>query len=358
MIGRSAVLTIIATCLASTLLTGLMRRYLVRRRILDHPNERSSHSVPTPLGGGIGIVVVFLLTVLWLMQRGAISSNLTWALVGGGLTIAVAGILGDFFRISASLRLLIHFLAAGWALWRLGGMGPLDLGWTIWDWGWIGHLIGLIGLIWMVTLYNYMDGINGLAGMEAVFVGGFGGLFLVASGMAGLSQVPFALAGAGAGFLLWNFPIARIFMGDVGSGFLGFVFGVLAISSGQERPGLLWCWLILLSVFVADATLTLIRRLTGGARWSEPHRTSAYQHAARQWGHSKVTLTLAAINIAWLLPLARAAHVWPAVAPLLAMVGLAPLVYMAFRYGAGREYSFQNLRAPEREDRVTADSQA
>jgi Fuc2NAc and GlcNAc transferase len=348
---------ILVAFVAAALLTGLARHYLLRRKILDIPNERSSHSVPTPLGGGMAIVVVFLLTVLWLMQRGAISSNLTWALVGGGLTIAAAGILGDFFRVSASLRLLIHFLAAGWALWRLDGMGPLHLGRVVWDWGWVGHIVGLVGLVWMVTLYNYMDGINGLAGIEAVFVGGFGGLFLAASGMAGLSQVALALAGASAGLLVWNFPIARVFMGDVGSGFLGFAFGILAISSGKERPGLLWCWLILLSVFVADATLTLIRRLASGSRWSEPHRTSGYQHAARRWGHSKVTLTIAAVNIAWLLPLAWAARIRPAVAPLLAAVALTPLVYMAFRHGAGREYSFQNLRAPEREDRVTADSQ-
>jgi Fuc2NAc and GlcNAc transferase len=348
---------IIVTFAATALLTGLVRYFLLRRRILDIPNERSSHSVPTPLGGGIGIVVVFLLTVLWLMQRGAISSNLTWALVGGGLTIAAAGVLGDFFRVSASLRLLIHFLAAGWALWRLDGMGPLHLGWVVWEWGWVGQLVGLVGLVWMVTLYNYMDGINGLAGMEGVFVGGFGGLFLAASGMAGLAQVALALAGASAGLLVWNFPVAKIFMGDVGSGFLGFMFGVLAISSGKERPGLLWSWLILLSVFVADATLTLIRRLAGGARWSEPHRSSAYQHAARRWGHSKVTLTIAAVNIAWLLPLAWAARIRPAVAPLLAAGALAPLVYMAFRYGAGREYSLHKLPAPKRDDRVTAGSQ-
>ena len=342
-------LIIIIALLASTLLTGLVRRYLRRRKVLDIPNGRSSHSVPTPRGGGISIVVVFLLTVLLFMQRNAISSDVTLALVGGGLTVAAAGILGDFFRVSAWLRLMLHFLAAGWALWRLDGMGPLHLGWVIWEWGWLGHLFGLVGLVWMTNLYNYMDGINGLAGMEGVCVGGFGGLFLAGSGMTGLAEVALALAGASAGFLVWNFPITKVFMGDVGSGFLGFVFGVLAISSGKERPGLLWCWFILLSVFIVDATLTLIRRWIAGARWCEPHCTSAYQHAARRWGHSKVTLTIAAVNVVWLFPLGWGARVWPAVAPLFAVVALVPLVYAAFRYAAGQEHPPQKLRASKPE---------
>ena len=219
--------------------------------------------------------------------------------------MAAVGFLDDHFRVSAWLRLLIHFAAAGWALWQLNGMGPLHLGWIIWDWGWVGQLVALVGLVWMINLYNFMDGIDGIAGLEALCASGLGGLLLAWSGLGGLAEAALVLAGASAGFLVWNWPPAKIFMGDVGSGFLGFVFGVLAISSAKERPWLLWPWLILLSVFIVDSTLTLMRRLITGARWYEAHCSHAYQHAARRWGsHSKVTLTIAAVNVVWLFPLA------------------------------------------------------
>jgi Fuc2NAc and GlcNAc transferase len=334
--GIDVLLTVVAF-LATALLTALVRRYLFRRKAMDIPNERSSHSVPTPRGGGVGIVVVFLLIVLLFIQRGAMSSNLGWALIAGGLAVAVAGFLDDHFRVSAWLRLLIHFAAAAWALWRLDGMGPLHLGWISWDWGWVGQILALGGLVWMINLYNFMDGIDGLAGLEALCVSALGGLLLAWSGLGGLSGGALALAGASAGFLVWNWPPAKVFMGDVGSGFLGFVFGVLVISSAKERPWLLWPWLILLSVFIVDSTITLMRRFTTGARWYEAHCNHAYQHAARRWGsHAKVTLTIAAVDVAWLFPLGWGACVWPAAGPLFAAVAVAPLVYTAFRYDAGR----------------------
>ncbi len=349
---------IIVAFLASALLTALMRRYLVRRRVLDVPNARSSHSAPTPRGGGVSIVLVFLLAVLLFVQSGTLSGSVGWALTGGGLAVAVAGFLDDHFRVSAWLRLLIHFAAAGWALWQLNGIGPLHLGSFSWDWGWVGQLLALVGLVWMINLYNFMDGIDGLAGLEALCAGGLGGLLLAWSGLGGLADGALALVGASAGFLVWNWPPARIFMGDAGSGFLGFVFGVLAIASAKEQPWLIWPWLILLSVFIVDSTFTLIRRLIAGARWYEAHCSHAYQHAARRWGsHAKVTLTIAAVNVAWLFPLAWGACVWPVAGPLFAVVAMAPLVYMAFRYDAGQEPSVRQAVRSTTEVRAGLDSQ-
>lgn len=346
---------IVVSFLGSALVTLLVRHYLVRQRILDIPNARSSHLAPTPRGGGVSIVVVFLSAVLLFVLKGAISTGLGSALIGGGLAVAAAGFLDDHSRVSAWLRLLIHFAAAGWALWRLDGMGPLHLGWIIWDWGWAGQLLALVGLVWMINLYNFMDGIDGLAGLEALCASGLGGLLLASSGLGGLAEAAMALAGASAGFLVWNWPPAKIFMGDVGSEFLGFVFGVLAISSAKERPWLIWPWLILLSVFVVDSIVTLIRRLITGVRWYEAHCSHAYQHAARQWGsHSKVTLTIAAVNVVWLFPLAWGACVWPAAGPVFAVVALAPLVCAVFRYDAGRDTSAKEVTRPEAEVRVPA----
>lgn len=294
------------------------------------------------------MVVVFLSAILLLAARGAISYPVGRALTGGGLAVALAGFLDDHFRVSVRLRLAIHFAAAGWALWQLNGMGPLHLGWTTWNWGGLGELIALIGLVWMINLYNFMDGIDGIAGVEAVCVGCLGGLLLVSTGLGGLAGGAWALAGASAGFLVWNWPPARIFMGDVGSGFLGFVFGVLAIASAKEQPWLLWGWLILLSVFIVDSTMTLVRRLLTGARWSEAHCSHAYQHAARTWSsHSKVTVTIAVVNVLWLFPLAWGAGVWRATGPLFAALAIAPLVYMAWLYHAGHDSSTRRSVAAE-----------
>jgi Fuc2NAc and GlcNAc transferase len=148
-------------------------------------------------------------------------------------------------------------------------------------------------------------------------------------------------------------------MGDVGSGFLGFVFGVLAIASAKERPLLSWPWLILLSVFIVDSTVTLIRRLIRGTLWYEAHCSHAYQHAARRWGsHSRVTVTIAAVNVAWLFPLAWGACVWPGLGPLFALVALAPLVYLAFRYDAGQDTSAAPVAPSATEVRAAVGSQA
>ncbi len=351
-------LTIVFAFLASASLTALVRRYLLRRKVLDIPNGRSSHSLPTPRGGGLSIVVVFLGIVLRFAHRGAISASLGSALIWGGLAVAGVGFLDDHFPIPARVRLLVHFAAAGWALWKLNGMGPLHLGWIIWNWGWVGQLVALVGLVWMINLYNFMDGIDGIAGVEAVCASGLGGLLLAWSGLGGLAECALVLAAASAGFLVWNWPPARIFMGDVGSGFLGFVFGVLAIASAKERPWMLWPWLILLSIFIVDSIVTLLRRLLTGARWYQAHCSHAYQHAARRWGsHSKVTLTIAAVNVAWLFPLAYGACVWPAAAPLFAVVALAPLVYTAFRYDAGQDTSATEAVCSEAQARVAVDSE-
>jgi Fuc2NAc and GlcNAc transferase len=355
----AVIYTLITAFFASVGLTALVRMYLVKRGILDIPNGRSSHSVPVPRGGGISIVAVFLLGVVLLLQRQAVSNSLAWALVGGGVALGTVGFLDDHFQISAWLRLAIHFAAAGWAIWRLGGIAPLPLGSGSLDWGWIGQLLALVGLVWFINLYNFMDGIDGLAGMEAVCASGLGGLLLLRSGLGGYAEDAWLLAAASGGFLVWNWPPAKIFMGDVGSGFLGFVLGVFALSSAKVQPVLFWPWLIQLSAFIVDPTVTLIRRLITGERWYEAHRSHAYQHAARRWGsHSKVTLAITALNVAWLFPLAWGAYAYPMAGPIFTVIAVSPLVYLAFRFDAGRSELSPAGKCPESEVGVDLDSQS
>ena len=318
--------------------TGRLRVVLVGRGLLDIPNARSSHSRATPRGGGLGIVLTFLAATCFLWFRGSLPTGVFHGILIGGGTIAVAGFVDDVVSLPFWAKGLIHIAAASWAISCLGRLAPLNLGWVTWEWGRIGQVVSVLGVVWMTNLYNFMDGIDGMAGMEAACASGLGGLVLLCGGLDGLAAGAFALTGASAGFLVWNWQPAKIFMGDVGSGFVGFVFAVLALASAKEHPWLFWPWLILLSVFIVDSTLTLTRRLIAGARWYEAHRSHAYQHAAQRYAsHSRVTLTIGAVNIAWLFPLALGACVWKAAAPLFAVVAMAPLVYLALRFGAGQD---------------------
>jgi len=287
-------------------LTAVLRQYALRRQLLDVPNARSSHVVPTPRGGGVAIVVVMLglLPLLWWYE--AANASLVWALLGAGLLVALIGFADDHGHIAARWRLLGHFVAALWALAWLGGLPPLTLFGMTLALGWLGNLLGLLFLVWMLNLYNFMDGIDGIASIQAISVC-LGALvcyaFVVLSDGTRLGDVELLLAAAVAGFCCWNFPRARIFMGDAGSGFLGIVLGVLALGAAWAVPQLFWSWLILLGVFVVDATFTLLRRLLRGEAVYQAHRSHAYQVAARRFGrHVPVTVAVGLINLGWLLP--------------------------------------------------------
>lgn len=322
-------------------LTGALRRYALARSLMDIPNARSSHSVPTPRGGGVAIVVSFLLALPLMAGMGFIAWPLAWALLGAGSGIAVLGFLDDHGHIAARWRLLGHFTAAIWALFWLGGLPPLAMfGFTA-DLGWFGHALAAVYLVWLLNLYNFMDGIDGIASVEAICVCMGGALLYSLLGIAGVTQppewvVPLLLAAAVAGFLFWNFPPARIFMGDAGSGFLGITLGVLSLQAAWIAPQLLWSWLILLGVFIVDATFTLLRRLLRGDKVYEAHRSHAYQYASRQYGrHLPVTLVVGGINILWLLPIA----LWVGLGGIDGLLGLliayVPLLGLAVKYHAG-----------------------
>ena len=285
----AAVLTLI--------LTGFIRRQALARAMLDHPNHRSLHSAPTPRGGGIGIVVTVLAYGVYALVTDIIDLPLALALVGGGGMIAAVGTADDIWSLSAEIRLAVHFAAAAWAVWWLGGLPSIDLGILRAEVGLAGGVFAVVLLVWMTNLYNFMDGIDGLAAVEAISIAAGGGILLLVVPATGLAGIAFVIAGAAVGFLYWNWQPARIFMGDGCSGFLGFVFGVLAIASENVRAVPLLAWFILACVFVMDATITIFRRLRGG-KWREAHRTHAYQRAVLYGlSHSRVALAVAAANL-------------------------------------------------------------
>ncbi|WP_313296025.1 glycosyltransferase family 4 protein [Pseudomonas sp.] len=320
----------------SWLMTAGLRRYALERSVMDVPNARSSHTVPTPRGGGVAIVLSFLLALFGFMLTGTSQIDALVALGGAGSLIAVIGFMDDHGHIAARWRLLGHFIAAGWMLVWLGGLAPLTIfGWQV-DLGWLGGLLAAVYLVWLLNLYNFMDGIDGIASVEAITVCLGAALLYVLAGLHAFTALPLLLAAAVGGFLFWNFPPAKIFMGDAGSGFLGIVLGGLSLQAAWLSPTLFWCWLILLGVFIVDATYTLIRRVMRGDRVYEAHRSHAYQFAAREYGrHLPVTLAVMGINLFWLLPIAVCVLEFGLDGAVGLLVAYVPLVALAVRYRAG-----------------------
>jgi Fuc2NAc and GlcNAc transferase len=285
--------------IASAILVNVVKNHALKKGILDIPNIRSSHKVATPRGGGLGFVIPFLFSIIILGFLDILSESISLALVGGGIIVAVLGWLDDKNGLTARVRAFFQFLAAIWAVFWLGGFPGLDLGFVNVHLLWFGSLLVVIGMVWMINLYNFMDGIDGIAGIEAISIAGAAGVLLFWNSNTGLVFVCGLLACSVAGFLIWNWPPAKIFMGDVGSGFLGFIFAVLAIASENSGALPLLVWLILLGVFIVDATATLIRRVLKGERWYEAHRTHVYQLAVQAgYSHKQVTLTVLGVNIA------------------------------------------------------------
>ncbi|AZL67612.1 MraY family glycosyltransferase [Pseudomonas oryziphila] len=322
---------------ASLSLTAALRKYALSRNIIDVPNARSSHAVPTPRGGGIAIVAAFLMAAIMLGICEGLPDTTLFSVIGAGGLVAIIGFMDDRGHIAARWRLLGHFMAAAWALIWLGGFPQITVVGVALDLGWLGAGFAAIYLVWLLNLYNFMDGIDGIASVEAVFASAGMSLLYWLAGFEQLSVLPMLLAVAVCGFLYWNFPPAKIFMGDAGSGFLGIVLGVFSLQAAHQDSRLFWAWLILLGVFIVDATLTLLRRMLQGQRVYEAHCSHAYQHAARQYGkHLPVTLGVLALNIFWLFPLAFAVVCLGLDGAVGVLLAYAPLAALALRFRAGR----------------------
>ncbi len=273
---------------------GLTRRFCdpaSRLHILDHPNERSLHTRPTPRSGGIAILGAVCVGTLWLAWRFQDTSRLPW-IAAGMLLIAAVSFVDDRRRLPVAERMLAHLLSAALLLWRGFVLHGLTVGGAVLDFpGWLGIVLSLLFVVWMVNLYNFMDGMDGFAGGMAVI--GFGG-FAILGWMAG-NELFFAtsalVAAAAAGFLFYNFPPARIFMGDAGSSALGFLAAALTLWGMRAGIFRFATALLVFSPFVVDATVTLFRRLLQGEKIWQAHRTHYYQRLVQLgWGHRKTVL--------------------------------------------------------------------
>lgn len=341
---------VIFAFLVSCALTWGLRGYAIKHNVIDRPNQRSSHSVPTPRGGGVAIVLTLLAALVWFYFSNALTVDGFLGLFIPGLIVAVIGFLDDHGHIAARWRLLMHFLAAAIGLYFLGFFPIITLFGYDLSLSWIGMILGCFYLVWMLNLYNFMDGINGLASSEAITFAASSAMLMVVNqytlAPGSIYPLTLALVGAAAGFIVWNFPAAKIFMGDAGSGFLGITIGLMILHIAKVDSHFFIAELCLLGVFIVDATTTLLRRVVAGKKVYEAHASHGYQILARKYGsHVPVTLMAIAVNLLWLLPIAYLI----AAAKIDGIVGLIiawlPLFFVAFKCGAGVKDKESNVNA-------------
>ena len=295
----------------ATIGTWLARRYALRRQLVDQPGERRSHQRPTPRGGGIGIVASLLLSLAWLAARQPAHASMLLCTAFGVLLVAGIGWVDDHRPLSPWPRLLVQAIAAlmlAWGIHAEGGDAAAIL-------------LALAAAMVLTNVWNFMDGIDGLAASQAALAAAAYGLL---AGQGVVAWVAFGLAAACVGFLPFNLPQARIFLGDVGSGTLGYALAVLVAwlsLDGGGAPLLL----LPLSAFLIDASLTLARRAAAGQRWWLPHTEHAYQHWARRArGHGRVTLAYAGWTLLACLGMLAGRTAAPTfIIPVLLVVGLA-----------------------------------
>ncbi len=304
---------LLITVALSSLLTGVFTWHARRRGMLDIPHERRSHTVPTPRGGGAGIVAALVIVTLLLSHESAAMTYWVHCLLPGFVVLSLVGWWDDRVSLSAPLRFFVQVLVSFYLLWcfRYHGSGTELLS----------LLMAGIYLLWMTNLYNFMDGSNGMAGFQGVFAGVMLTWLYFTAGAVEAALVSSLLAGACGGFLPWNLGSARVFMGDVASGSLGFAFAALLIygvfSGSLTIPV---AWMVML-VFMCDSTLTLITRVLKGEQWYNPHKQHLYQRLiVRGWSHGSVLLLYQMVNLVLVAPAIVVAVNYPASATVVASV--------------------------------------
>jgi len=275
--------------LLSFFLTYMIRHLAIRHKILDIPSDRSSHETPTPRGGGLAVVISWYAGITLLFFLNILEKELYYALLTG-ILLAIISLLDDMFSLKPFIRMLIQFITAVVSLFLIGGMGPVNfIGYEIMN-PYILYPLTILGIIWFINLYNFLDGIDAYASVEAIFIAA--GMFIFVR-----DPVLIVLMASILGFLYWNWPKAKIFMGDVGSTQLGFVLIILGIYYHNTTDFEIIYWIMLSSLFWFDATLTLFRRLRNREKLSQAHKKHAYQRIVQAgFSHAKTVYFSLLVN--------------------------------------------------------------
>ena len=320
MVSTTSLIIVIAF-VSAAVLVEITKRLALANNLLAHPNARSFHETPTPSMGGIGIVVpvLVLLAYLWLVA-GVFLAGLFFV---GGFLMAFTGGFDDLQELPASLRLIVQVLAAGLLIYGFAN----ELSW--WQVATV-----LVAIVWAINLTNFMDGIDGLAASQCVLF--VVGCQILNSGLTGwVSDLLWILGAANLAFLGFNWAPAKIFMGDLGSGFLGFMLMalVLTLNSAGQLPFIVS--LILLTGFWFDASYTLCVRIVSSQRFMSAHRSHLYQKIAARVGHERTTVLFVAFWVVYLLPLAWLARNFPDYQIWCFIAACLPLLISAIVFKAG-----------------------
>lgn len=281
----------------------LIRRWSLKRNLLDVPNSRSSHSVPTPRGGGAAIVIVCILGYCILGL--AFGTKLYISFVFGSIIIALVSWVDDLISVSFIYRLAVHSIAAFAVIFEIGYFSNLKIPGVFdpFDLGVIGAVITFFWIVWSVNAYNFMDGIDGIAGLQGIISSLSYLILLYFWGVSEQFIFLYGILGSISGFLILNWPPAKIFMGDTGSSFLGFLFSVfpLLILNGIEeakRPYMALIGLSFLWLFIFDTIFTFCRRLIKRESFWKAHRSHLYQRMIiKGYSHRSVTIIYGTIAI-------------------------------------------------------------
>ena len=260
-----------------------------KKMLIDIPNERSSHNTPTPRGGGIAIAITWFLGISYLNYLGQINANLYYALLSG-ILISGISLIDDIYTIKSIPRIAIQSISTIVALYFIGGLKAIDLGFFSFENTFVLNVIAFIGIIWFTNLFNFIDGIDGYSSTGAIVIA-LALFFFVKD------TLLLVLALSVLGFLPWNWQKAKIFMGDIGSTLLGFTIAVLIINYNNTEQFSILNGLIITSVFWFDATVTLIKRFLNKEQLGQPHKKHAYQRIVQfGFSHQKTVLIATTLN--------------------------------------------------------------
>jgi Fuc2NAc and GlcNAc transferase len=336
-------LWILITCFVGTiLLIWAYKRLAIKMMVIDIPNHRSAHAEPTPTGVGIVVALVFSLGVIALLYGEMIEVEVLIILIAP-VVITLVGFIDDVNHVGWRVRATLHFMAASWCIY-LFGFPVLGLFGVQLDLGLAGVVLGALSLVWLLNLYNFMDGIDGLAATEILFVVVAALLICqLGGGQSGDGQPGdrwfhplLLLIVVTAAFLIFNWPKAAVFMGDAGSGFLGLLLGILILDSDIVS---LWTWLILSTYFLTDACLTITVRLVRGEKIWLAHSEHAYQHLSRRIGADRTLYAIVLVNVIWLMPIASLSEAFSEYGILLLSLACIPLLVVEYLLGAGQATS-------------------
>jgi len=287
-------LLIALTVVLAWVLTGLATWYARRLGLLDHPGERHSHQQATPRGGGAGLVLALMIATA-VLGPVAVPAHWNSCIAPGVVALAVIGWWDDHRSLSARIRFFVQLAVTVVLLGCMAANG--------WAGGTITMVVAGLFILWMTNLFNFMDGSNGMAGLQGIFGGCVLSWLYWHGGDSRSGLLGLLIAAACAGFLPWNLVRARVFMGDVGSLVLGFVFGALLVHGVSSCVFSLPVGLLVMLLFLTDSTLTLLVRVMKGERWYNAHRQHLYQRLiASGWSHGRVATFYQVLNLVLVLP--------------------------------------------------------